>query len=581
MSGIAGVFHVDGRPADARLVERMAGALAHRGPDGETCWVTGPIGLAHRRLASLSADDKPPLIDADGCAVVVDGRLDAPLERLRRSGSAFVDDAVGEFAVAAWHAPARTLLCARDTFGVKPLYVHWDGRRLLFASEVRALFHDASIPRRPDGATIADYLLMDFRDPGATFFDGIRRVPPGHVLSVGPRGLSVRRAWTPDGATRARSADDHASDFAARLRDAVGARLSDASAAGVLLSGGIDSTLVAAVAGAVRGHDGSMNALTYLHDGFLVEDWEAIATLAAGGAIAAPRTRAGLPLLEMLLASPEPPNDEAHPVLTALLASGAAGDFRVLLTGIGGDQLSSAGERGALGDRLRAGRAGRAWREARALANAYGDSGRADTVDVLWSSVSPRLRRMARGFAGRDAPPWLRPSVARLRRPARGDSGRFETRMAAAMWRALTAPALAFALEKLDAEAARLEIEPRHPYLDRRVVECLLAVPPDVFVRNGYRKQFVQRAVRGALPLRTAEQQAEYVSSADPATALRDDAARIERELFCGEAPVFDYVDRAYAARMRDDYVAGRGRYGARLSSFMLLNAWLRQTFGV
>ena len=153
--------------------------------------------------------------------------------------------------------------------------------------------------------------------------------------------------------------------------------------------------------------------------------------------------------------------------------------------------------------------------------------------------------------------------------------------MAAAMWRALTAPALAFALEKLDTEAARLEIEPRHPYLDRRVVECLLAVPPDVFVRNGYRKQFVQRAVvRGALPLRTAEQQAEYVSSADPATALRDDAARIERELFCGEAPVFEYVDRANAARMRDDYVAGRGRYGARLSSFMLLNAWLRQAFG-
>src|SRR5262245_46763752 len=221
MSGIAGVVYVAGRPADARLVDRMAGALAHRGPDGETCWVAGPIGLVHRRLASLSPEDKPPLTDADGRAVVVDGRLDAPLERLRRWGSGFVDDAVGEFAVAAWDAPARTLLCARDTFGVKPLYVHWDGRRLLFASEVAALFQDASVPRRPDPATVADYLLMDFRDPGATFFEGIRRVPPGHVLSVGPRGLSVRRAWMPDGATRsARSAADHASDCAARFREA-------------------------------------------------------------------------------------------------------------------------------------------------------------------------------------------------------------------------------------------------------------------------------------------------------------------------------------------------------------------------
>jgi len=581
MSGIAGVFHADGQPADARLVARMAGALAHRGPDGETCWVTGPIGLAHRRLASVSAEDKPPLTDGDGRAAIVDGQLDEPLERLGRCGSAFVDDAVGEFAVAAWDAPARTLLCARDTFGVKPLYVHWDGRRLLFASEIGALFHDASVPRRPDAATIADYLLMDFRDPAATFFDGIRRVPPGHVLNVGPRGLSLRRGWTPDGATRSRGADDHASDVAARFRQAVSDRIVEAAAAGVLLSGGIDSTLVAAVAGMARDHDRSIHALTYLHDGFLVEDWQAVTALAASGAIAPPCTRAGLPLLEMLLASAEPPNDEAHPVLPALLDPEASADFRVLLTGIGGDQLSSAGERGALSDRLRSGRLGQACRHAQALARAYGNGGRGAAADVLWSALSPRLRRTARKLAGRGAPAWLRPSVARSRRSAPADSVRFETCMAAAMWRALTAPALAFALEKLDAEAARLEIEPRHPYLDRRVVECLLAVPPDVFVRHGYRKQFVQRALGGVLPPRMVEQPAEHVPSTDAATALRDDAARMERELFGCEAPVFEYVDRASAVRMRDDYVAGRGRCGARLSSFVLLNAWLRRTFGV
>jgi asparagine synthase (glutamine-hydrolysing) len=579
MSGIAGVFHADGRPADAGLVARMVRALAHRGPDGEASWVAGPVGLAHRRLASLSADDKPPLTDADGRALVVDGRLDEPLERLRRWGSGFVDDAVGEFAVAAWDAPARTLLCARDTFGVKPLYVHWDGRRLLFASEVGALFQDASVPRRPDAATIADYLLMDFRDPGATFFEGIRRVPPGHVLSVGPRGLSSRRVWTPDGATRSGGGDDHGRDFAARFCTAVSERLVDAPAAGVLLSGGIDSTLVAAVAGAVRGHDRSVQALTYLHDGFLVEDWEAIVALVAAGAIAPPRTRVGLPLLDMLLASAEPPNDEAHPVLNSLLDPGATADFRLLLTGIGGDQLSSAAERGALADRLRSGRVGRAWREAAALACAYGGDGRAATGNVLWTALSPRLRRTARGLAGRETPPWLRPSVARSRRPAPSDSARFETRMAAAMWRALTAPALAFALEKLDAEAARLDIEPRHPYLDRRVVECALAVPPDVFVRHGYRKQFVQRALLGVLPLRTIEQQAAHVPAADPMMVLQQDAARIDRELFGRGAPVFEYVDRACVERMRDDYVAGRGWHGARLSSFLLLNAWLRRTF--
>jgi asparagine synthase (glutamine-hydrolysing) len=575
VSGIAGIVHADGRPTDAALLDRMAGALAHRGPDGEGRWVCGPVGLVQRQRASAAADDKPPLTDAEGRALIVDGRLDEPLERFSRRGVGFVDGALGDFAVALWDAPARTLVCARDAFGAKPLYYHWDGRRVLFASEVGALFEDASIARRPDPATIADYLLMDFRDPGATFFDGIRRVPPGHVLRVGPRGLSLRRYWTPDGAMRPGSAEGHAQDLAARFRAAVSDRLADAPAASVLLSGGIDSSLVAAVAGAMRG---PLAALTYVHEGFLDEDWQAIQTLVAVGAIAAPRVRRSLPMLDMLLASTEPPNDEGHPVLGALLDDDAADEFRVVLTGIGGDQVSTAGERGALADRFASGRFVRALREARAFARAYGGHGTGATMAALWSALSPSVRRTARTLSGRDAPSWLLPAVARQRRE-RADSGvRFETRMADVIWRALTTPTLAFALEKLDAEAARLGLEPRHPYLDRRVVECVLAIPPDVFVRDGYRKQLLQRAVACALPLRTNETAAEHVPSSD-ATTLRVDAARFDHELFRREARIFEFVDRGRAKRMRDDYVAHGGRHGARLMSFLLLDTWLRRTF--
>src|SRR5207247_1274108 len=188
MSGIAGAVHLDGRPADPALIGRMARALAHRGPDGESRWVAGPVGLAHRRLAAATPEDKQPFADTDGRVFVWDGRLDQP---------ARFEHARGEFAVAAWDARSKTLLCARDAFGVKPLYYHWDGRRLLFASEVGALLEDAAVVRRPDASTIADHLLMDFRDPGATFFEGIRRVPPGHVLTVGKRGLSLHRYWRP------------------------------------------------------------------------------------------------------------------------------------------------------------------------------------------------------------------------------------------------------------------------------------------------------------------------------------------------------------------------------------------------
>src|SRR5205823_7151536 len=137
--------------------------------------------------------------------------------------------------------------------------------------------------------------------------------------------------------------------------------------------------------------------------GFLTEDWEAITALEAAGAIAAPRLRTGLLMLDMLLASNEPPNDEWHPVIGPLIDPSLTTEFQVLLTGIGGDQLSSAGERGAIADRVGALRPVRAWRDAGALARAYGGPGHRARIDVLWSSLSPRVRHATRRLAGRDA----------------------------------------------------------------------------------------------------------------------------------------------------------------------------------
>jgi asparagine synthase (glutamine-hydrolysing) len=571
VSGIVGVVHVDGRRADAELLGRMARARAHRGPDGQSAWVDGPAGLAHRRLASGAPKAKQPAIHAvDGRVAVWDGWLAEPFDGFR--------GAPGEFAVTIWDKTERTLVCARDAFGTKPLYYHWDGRRLLFGSEVGALFEDASVPRRPDAATIADSLLMDFRDPGATFFAGIRRVPPGHTLHLGERGPSLRRYWTPDGRPRRGDHAEHAARFAAALRDAVADRLADAPAAGILLSGGIDSTLVARVAGTLRA---PLAALTRLHEGFLAEDWDAIAALERSRAIAPPRISEGIPLLDMLLASAEPPNDDGYPVLPALLDAQAAAEFRVLLTGIGGDELSTAAERGALGKRLGTLRWRRAWREAGEQARAYGGRGRRATADVLWSAAPVGFRRLARQLTRRDAPRWLVSRLARERRAAPRvlEPLPVASPTAAAVWRALTAPRFTFALEKLDAEAAGLGIEPRHPYLDRRVVECFLATPADVLVRHGYRKQFVQRALGGPAPFRTVEDSREHRPMPAPDGELRREAEGLAQGLFRRDARVFDYVERAEAERMRDRYLAGDLRPGAHLWNFLLLETWLSRTF--
>ncbi|HEV8471304.1 MAG TPA: asparagine synthase-related protein [Methylomirabilota bacterium] len=603
MSAIAGVVHVDGRLADPALLARMAQALAHRGP-GDGQWVSGAVGLASR-TGSLA--DKQPVSDALAeRALIFDGRLDervALCTSLRvRPGVSDAELALaavaawgadggarllGDFALAAWDARSRTLSCARDAFGARPLYYHWDGRRLLFASEVGALFADPSIARSPDPSTIADFLLMDFRDPGATFFAGIRRVPPAHVLTVGAHGLTLRRSWLPDVARPPSSEPEHSAELAARFRRAVEDRLRDAPVAGVLLSGGIDSTLVAAAAARARRERPPgdwLASLTFLHDGFLAEDWEAIRDVTACGGIHAPRTIRGMALLDMALASTEPPDYRGHPVLGAMLDAPSAAEYRVLLTGIGGDELSGAAERGALGDRLRALRARAAWRGATAMARAYGgDGGWRATAETLWPVLPTGARRAIKVLARRHAPSWLAPRLARARRERLAPSPRPElpTQAAVAVWNAVTAPALSLALEKMDAEAARLGIEARHPYLDRRVVECMLATPPDTLLRHGFRKQCLQRALAGLLPgpPRGDERAAEHVPATDPTVAQQHEADRLQRGLFTPLARVFEYVDRAQVERMRDAHLAGDSRHRVRLWHFLLLETWLQRTF--
>jgi asparagine synthase (glutamine-hydrolysing) len=585
MSGIAGIVRVDGAPADAGVLGRMASALTHRGPDGEGRWMAGPVGMMHRRLATGCPEDRQPIVDvAEGRALVVDGRLDAPVPLLaaaRRWGPDFPAHVRGDFALVLWDAAARRVVCARDAFGVKPLYYHWDGRRLLFASEIAGLFADESVARRPDVSTLADYLLMDMRDPGATFFDGVRRLPAGHVLVLDEQRLTVRRYWTPDGTVYRGRDDAHAEEFAVRLRQAVRDRVAGAPAAGLMLSGGIDSTLIAATAGLVRGCDaGPLASVTFVHEEFLAEDWDAIGALVAAGFVKPPRIGPGDYMPDTQLLSSEPPNAEGYLSPAVVLAEGSQ-DFRVLLTGIGGDELSTAAERGAIGDLLRTGRVAAAWREASAMARAYHGRAGSAAADVLWTALPLGLRTAVRRVRRRRRPRWLRAHVARERRPPAGEhvDRPFETQLAAVTWRALTAPSFTMALEKLDAEAARVGVEPRHPYLDRRVVECFLATPPAMLIRHGYRKQFVQRALGCPLPLRAAENPREHVPSATDAELRRRDAVMLAQGLFRPDARVFDYVDRAEAERMRTEYLARGAPYGSQLWRFLLLETWLRRTF--
>jgi len=271
MCGICGIVSASG-PADPQRLERMSAKLVHRGPDSDGSFLDGPVGLAARRLAIIDlAGGDQPIANEDGTVTVVQNgelynypELRTELERAghrfrtscdtevlvhlyEQEGEAFARRLRGMFAVALWDAPRRRLVLARDRYGIKPLYYRAEGGGLEFASELR------SLPRGEiDLDALEAFLAFNSIPAPLTIFRETRKLPPGHALvwENGQTRLERYARPAPAPATELRE-DDEAElveELRARLRDSVRAHLLSDVPVGVLLSGGIDSSALAALA---------------------------------------------------------------------------------------------------------------------------------------------------------------------------------------------------------------------------------------------------------------------------------------------------------------------------------------------
>ena len=271
MCGIAGIVALDPRErVDEARLTRMRDTLRHRGPDGDGLWIEGPVGLGHRRLSIVDvAGGHQPMATEDGSAwIVYNGeiynhpeiaaRLQASGRRYRtRSdtesilrlwevlGEECVQELRGMFAFAIWDRARRRLFLARDRIGIKPLYYALTERELLFASEIKAIL--AARPGRPrfNEAVLPEFLATRFVAGEETFFHGIRKLPPGHVLEwSAAHGLRVRRYWRltvdPDEAPAPMA--EEAGRVRAGLEAAVRSHLMSDVPLGLFLSGGLDSS---------------------------------------------------------------------------------------------------------------------------------------------------------------------------------------------------------------------------------------------------------------------------------------------------------------------------------------------------
>jgi asparagine synthase (glutamine-hydrolysing) len=280
MCGIAGIIHLDGASVAPPILQRMTDAIAHRGPDGEGHWIEGNVGLGHRRLAilDLSPAGHQPMVSADHRYVFsyngevynfkeLRSELEAAGYWFRSKTDSEVvlyalihwgTDALlrfnGMFALSLWDRKARTLLLARDRYGIKPLYVSQQGNTFLFGSEQKAILAQTDFQRRLDKPALLEYFTFQNIFTDRTLLEDVQLLPAGHhaVLDLKQQRPSLKRTCYWD--YRFREPDHRASDNEYReeldrlFKQAVNRQLVTDVELGSYLSGGIDSGSITAIA---------------------------------------------------------------------------------------------------------------------------------------------------------------------------------------------------------------------------------------------------------------------------------------------------------------------------------------------
>ena len=363
MCGICGIASSNG-PAEPDRLARMSATLVHRGPDADGALIDGPVGLAARRLAiiDLRTGDQP-IANEDGSIHVVQNgelynyrELRAALERAghrfrtqsdtevlvhlyEEHGLDFARRLRGMFAVAVWDSQRRRLVLARDRYGIKPLYYRASEAALEFASELRAL------PRgEVDLDALEAFLAFNSIPAPLTIFREARKLPPGHVLVWQDGDIELQRFARPrPAASRELREDDEAElveELRSRLRDSVQAHLIADVPVGVLLSGGIDSSALAALAA-----EASAEPVRTFSIGFEERSFDELgdARLVAQRYGTQHRELVLRPdaalLLPALAEAFDEPFADSSALPTYLVSQLAAQDVKVALSGEGGDEL--------------------------------------------------------------------------------------------------------------------------------------------------------------------------------------------------------------------------------------------------
>ena len=281
MCGICGCLRFDGRLVPSEVLDGMNQQIAHRGPDDAGTYSQGSVGLAMRRLSIIDvASGRQPISNEDGNIwIVYNGEIynhaelrpgleqrghryrthsdtETIIHLYEEYGRDCVQHLRGMFAFVIWDARSRKLFAARDRLGIKPFYYLHDKEKFLFASEIKALLAYPVVHATFNREVLSEYLSFGYLTGSETFFEGIYKLPPGHTIELDESGKSeIRQYWELKDATSDAPHPQkyYVDTYREMLEQAVSSHLMSDVPLGVFLSGGLDSSAVAALATKARG----------------------------------------------------------------------------------------------------------------------------------------------------------------------------------------------------------------------------------------------------------------------------------------------------------------------------------------
>ncbi|HEU4769349.1 MAG TPA: asparagine synthase-related protein [Pyrinomonadaceae bacterium] len=590
MSGIVGIVNFDGAPIDRDLLRRLTDAISFRGPDSQQTEIHNNAGFGHTMLRTTheAETEKQPLSLDGKIWLTGDIRLDGRRELISKLGKKFstppndaelllhayetwqencVKHLLGDFAFAIWDSTRQRLFCARDQLGVRQFYYSSKQDSFVFSNTLNCLRLHPQVTNKLNELAIGDFLVFGLnQNPSTTIFTDIKRLPKAHSLVVSRDGISVEEYWTPmTTPVRYKNDADYVTRFSDLLAEAVGDRVRT-TRAGISMSGGLDSSAIAATA---RNHDSTLELSAYcvVYDSEFHDEERKYATLVADMLQIPLEFLPGNEINQQATSKvwPEPFDVDPIYVVSNELLRRVSSRARVMLTGWDGDTFLNETPRHSFARSLKTGNLPRLLFDLTRFV--YFQHGPPPI------GIRTQWRRWRNPHWNRPPfPVWLNDDFAR----------RFNL---TERWRELSAETPAHPLRprafgtlfsphwdslmsRHEAGTTLLPLEVRHPLIDVRVVEYLLALPVIPWLLD---KAILRNAMAGILP-DAVRLRPKSPLAGDPGLLLRHTRKFQEIDDFKPVSTICSYVDRKSIPRVTDEVNSSQLSINVRP---YCLNQWL------